>query len=168
MPRILPALLAVLWTLPAAGQSFDTLSTADHGAWKSAEMVNRWTGKRFCAAETLSLYDQVLRLVLYEGGDAFVEVVDVTWDYVNGDPLKFNLIVDGKEQVVVGQGWEGSISLDLVKAEPRAALLSRFSGADRLDIRLPNRSRVAQFPLNGADAAIAAAESCWAGLKGAN
>ncbi len=168
MPRILTAVFAALWTLPAAGQSFDTIATADHGAWKSAEMVNSLTGKRFCAAETLSLYDQVLRLVLYEGGDAFLEVVDVSWDYVNGDPLRFNLIVDGMEQVVTGQGWTGSISLDLLDTGARAALLAKISGADRLDIRLPNRSRVAQFQLDGADAAIAAAKNCWAEISGQN
>ena len=128
-------------------------------------MLNTETDKRFCAAETLSVFDQVLRLVLYEDGDAFLEILDVTWEYLNGDPVKFNAIVDSEARVTFGQGWDGAITSDLVDDGIRGALLGRLSGGERLDIRLPNRSRVAQFSLDGAADAIAATEDCWAALR---
>ncbi len=157
--------LAALASPPAAAQTLQEVGSRFHGDWRIATMVNVGNGQKLCTAETISLFDQVFAVVLYENDDAFVEIRDVTWDYVNGDPLRFNLIVDGDEQTVIGQGWEGSMSLDLLDAEARADLLGRLSQGTRLDLRMPNRSRVAQFPLDGAGDAIAAAEECWQTIR---
>jgi len=165
MLRILVTLLALCAALPAAAQNLEVAEAWEHGDWQTAVMVNAQTDARFCAAETLSVYDQVLRIALYEDGDAFLEIRDVTWDYVNGDPLRFTLIVGSHERIVTGQGWDGSISLDLIDDNLRAAMLDRLSRGDRLDVRMPNRSRVAQFSLNGAAPAIAAVSACWKAIR---
>lgn len=157
--------LALPAALPAGAQTLSTSQSWDHGDWQVAVMENATDGRRFCAAETLSLFDQVLRVVLYEGGDAFLEIRDVSWAYANGAPLRFHLIVGNNERLVTGQGWSGSMSLDLLDDGLRAAVLDRLSRGEELDVRMPNRSRVAQFSLDGADAAIAAAEDCWAALR---
>lgn len=165
MLRSLFSALALLAALPATGQDLTTTQSWEHGDWRTATMVNEADGRQFCAAETSSLFDQVLRIVLYETGDAFLEIRDVTWVYENGIPMRFHLIVGGQERIVTGQGWDGSISLDLLDDGQRAAVLDRMSRGEQLDLRLPNRSRVAQFPLDGAGAAIEAAENCWATIR---
>ena len=162
--NLFPA-LALLAALPASGQTLATTQSWEHGAWRTATMVNETDGRRFCAAETSSLFDQVLRIALYESGDAFLEIRDVTWSYPSGIPMRFHLIVGNQERIVTGQGWEGSISLDLLDDGGRAAVLDRLTRGDTLDVRLPNRSRVAQFPLDGAGDAIDAAKVCWEALR---
>lgn len=157
--------LALLAALPASAEDLRTTQSWTHGDWQVATMENADTGLGFCAAETVSVFDQVLRIAFYENADAFLEIRDVTWAYPNGDPLRFHLIVGSNERIVTGQGWDGSMSLDLVDDGVRAALLDRLSRGERLDVRMPNRSRVAQFPLDGAGDAIAAAETCWAAIR---
>ena len=165
MLRSLVSALALLAALPAAGQDLATTQSWEHGSWRTATMVNETDGRRFCAAETSSLFDQVLRIALYETGDAFLEIRDVTWAYPNGIPMRFHLIVGSQERIVTGQGWEGSISLDLLDDSQRVAVLDRLTRGEGLDLRLPNRSRIAQFSLDGADAAIEAAKSCWEAIR---
>lgn len=159
------SVFAVLAALPASAETLRTIDSWAHGDWRTATMENATTGQRFCAAETASLFDQVLRIALYETNDAFLEIRDVSWDYVNGDPLRFNLIVDRDTRAVTGQGWDGAMSLDLIDPETRAAILGQLSQGSRLDVRMPNRSRVAQFSLEGAGPAIAAVEACWAAIR---
>lgn len=156
---------ALCLALPAGAQTLETTGSWDHGDWLTATMQNAGDGRRFCAAETLSLFDQVLRVALYDNGDAFLEIRDVSWDYPNGGPLRFHLIVGSNERLVTGQGWDGSMSLDLLDDGLRAAVLDRLSRGERLDVRMPNRSRVAQFSLDGAEAAITAAETCWTAIR---
>lgn len=165
MLRSLFSALALLAALPATGQDLATTTSWEHGDWRTAAMVNQTDGRRFCAAETTSLFDQVLRIALYETGDAFLEIRDVTWAYPNGIPMRFHLIVGSQERIVTGQGWEGSISLDLLDDGGRAAVLDRLARGEELDVRLPNRSRIAQFPLDGAGDAIAAAKTCWETIR---
>jgi len=165
MLRIPFTFLACLAALPAAAQTLTTTQSWDHGDWRTAVMVNETDGRRFCAAETTSLFDQVLQIALYDNGDAFLEVRDVTWNYANGAPLRYHLIVGSQERIVTGQGWEGSISLDLLDDGQRVAVLDRLTRGEGLDLRLPNRSRIAQFSLDGADAAIEAAKSCWEAIR---
>ncbi|HCQ65097.1 MAG TPA: hypothetical protein DIU07_08035 [Rhodobacteraceae bacterium] len=159
------SVFVVLAALPASAETLRTIDSWEHGDWRSATMENATTGQRFCAAETASLFDQVLRIALYENADAFLEIRDVSWDYVNGDPLRFHLIVGSHERIVTGQSWDGAISLDLIDTGLRAAVLDRLSRGDRLDVRLPNRSRVAQFSLAGAGPAIDAVEACWQAIQ---
>ena len=159
------SVFAVLAALPASAETLRTTQSWDHGDWRTATMENVTTGRKFCAAETVSVFDQVLRIALYETADAFLEIRDVSWDYVNGNPLRFHLIVGNNERIVTGQGWDGSMSLDLIDTGVRAAVLDRLSRGDRLDVRMPNRSRVAQFSLEGAGPAIDAAEACWEAIQ---
>ena len=165
MLRTLVTALVLLTAAPATAQELRMVDSWAHGDWQTATMENTANGLRFCAAETTSLFDQVLRVVLYENDDAFLEIRDVSWDYANGDPLRFNLIVGNHERIVTGQGWDGAMSLDLIDDGLRAAMLDRLSRGTWLDVRMPNRSRVAQFPLDGAGPAIDAAESCWAAIR---
>ncbi len=165
MLRTLLTSLALLASTPVSAQDLRPVDSWDHGTWRVATMVNAGTGLRLCAAETTSVFDQVFSLVFYENDDAFLEIRDVSWDYVNGDPLRFLLIVDRDEAVVTGQGWDGSMSWDLIEPDSRGRLLARLSRGSRLDVRMPNRSRVAQFPLDGAEAAIDAVQSCWAAIR---
>ncbi len=164
LPKFL-SVLALLAALPAGAETLKTTQSWEHGDWRTATMENETTGLRFCAAETLSLFDQVLRVVLYENADAFLEIRDVSWDFANGEPLRFHLIVGSNERIVTGQGWAGAMSLDLVDDGTRAAILDRLSRGDKLDVRMPNRSRVAQFSLKGAGPAIDAARTCWETIK---
>ena len=165
MLRTLLSVLAALAASSATAQSLRTIESWAHGSWLTATMVNTEADRRFCAAQATSDFDQVLRIVLYEDGDAFLEILDTTWDYVNGDPLRFNVIVDRDEWTVTGQGWDGVMSWDLVDPDARGDMLGRLSQGNRLDVRMPNRSRVAQFSLEGAGPAIAAAESCWDAIR---
>jgi hypothetical protein len=165
MLRALLTILAFLAAPAATAQSLRTVESWTHASWQAATMVNTASDRRFCTAQATSLFDQVLRIVFYEDADAFLEITDPSWKHVNGAPLKFHLIVDRDETPVIGQGWDGKMSLDLLDEAARDDLLARLSNGSRLDVRMPNRSRVAQFPLDGAGPAIAAAETCWAAIR---
>lgn len=159
------AALVAFATSPSTAETLAETGSWDHGSWRTATMVNADSNRRFCAAETASAFDQVLRVVLYEDADAFLEIRDVTWDYVNGAPLRFNVITDRATSIVTGQGWKGAMTWDLVDADARAKWLDRLAHGGTLDVRMPNRSRVAQFSLADAAPAIAQATQCWEAIQ---
>lgn len=165
MLRILLTAVTLLFALPAAhpavAQTLREVEAWPHGDWRLATMVNVDYDRRFCAAETTSKNDQVLRIVLYEDDDAFLEILDPLWDFPGGEPLSFILVVDRDEWTVDGQGWAGAMSWDLIEPADRDDLVELLSFGRKLDIRMLNRSRVARFSLNGADDALAAALACW-------
>ncbi|MCB1338889.1 MAG: hypothetical protein KDK10_16025 [Maritimibacter sp.] len=161
MLRPFLALLAFLFAVPAAAQELRLVESWPAGAWLTASMQNLTYDRRFCAAETTSANDQVFRVVLYEDDDAFIEVLDPAWEYPGGEPLEFILVIDRDEWKVTGQGWPGAMTYDLIDPTDRDRLLAALSTGRKLDIRKLNRSRVAQFSLDGAGQAISSALACW-------
>lgn len=166
MLRMLFVLVAFVVALPAAAQELRLVENWPSEDWVTATMRNVTYGRRFCAAETTTIYDQVFRIVLYEDDDAFLEILDPSWDYTGdddegGDPLTFLLVIDRNEVTLEGQGWDGAMTFDLIDPDVRDPLLAQLSQGHKLDVRMLNRSRVAQFSLAGAETAISSALRCW-------
>lgn len=157
--------LALVTATSVQAETLTTSAARDYGAWRMAVMENTDTGRSFCAAETLSVFDQILRVALYPD-DAFLEIRDVSWAYPNGEPMRFNLITGSQTRTVTGQGWNGAMSFDLLDEATRTALFDHLTqNGPVMDLRLANRSRLAQFPLDGAEAALEAAQTCWRALQ---
>jgi hypothetical protein len=160
------AMIAVFSAAPSQAQvGLVTIGEWQHGAWMTGLKHPLHSSRKFCTAETQSVAGQTFRVVLYEDADAFVEIIDESLEFKDGDPVEIALRIDNQVEHISGQGWSNAVSWDLIDPIHTAELFVALSAGTRLEVMLFANVTIARFSLRGSRDALAGAQDCWNSLR---
>ena len=163
---VLLALMSLVALPTKADVWLNEVNVTRTGSWYGGLFENSSPRRLFCAAGTDSVVGQNFRIVIYPNADAFVEVIDRTWDFADGDDISFAIEIESVRLDLEGQSWITALTWDLVDPTLTQRLFESLSSGSQIDVLSQSDSLLARFSLNGSRTSIEAMLSCLDELRG--